>query len=104
MLLACRFSTKRGSRLFVIFSIALIQMTVAGVCTYYPTCQLQSQTDASRHIEAPSTATGTALNYAALRLLGVPIDHPMVVRALATLHKLGEHDIPESYYVRLQVL
>ena len=69
-------------------------MSVAGVCTYYPTCQLQSQTDASRHIEAPSTATGTALNYAALRLLGVPIDHPMVVRALATLHKLGEHDFP----------
>jgi len=32
---------------------------------------------------------GTALNYAALRLLGVPAEHPVVVRARATLHKLG---------------
>ncbi len=79
-------------------------MTVAGVCTYYLTCRFRSQTDASRHIEGHSTAMGTALNYVALRLLGVPVDHPIIVRALATLHKLGEHDIPESYHVRLQVL
>ncbi len=37
---------------------------------------------------------GTALNYVAIRLLGVPVDHPIAVRALATLHKLGEHDFP----------
>ena len=34
---------------------------------------------------------GTALNYVALRLLGVPTEHPVIVRARATLHKLGEH-------------
>ncbi len=79
-------------------------MTVAGVCTYYPICQFKSQTDASRHIEGHSTATGTALNYAALRLLGVSVDHPMIVRALATLHKLGEHNISETHRVRLQII
>ncbi|KAN0113930.1 Terpenoid cyclases/protein prenyltransferase alpha-alpha toroid [Russula decolorans] len=41
------------------------------------------------HIEGSSTAMGTALNYAALRLLGVPADHPVIVRSRATLHKLG---------------
>ena len=34
---------------------------------------------------------GTALNYVALRLLGVPVEHPVIVRARATLHKLGRH-------------
>ena len=63
-----------------------------------------SQTDASRHIEGHSTATGTALVYTALRLLGVSVGHPMVVHALATLHKLGERNISETYYVRLQVI
>ena len=48
---------------------------------------------------------GTALNYAALRLLGVPAEHPVVVRARATLHKLGGHTNSESYrVVRLQFL
>lgn len=32
---------------------------------------------------------GTSLNYATLRLLGVPADHPVIVRARSTLHKLG---------------
>ena len=35
---------------------------------------------------------GTALNYATLRLLGVPAEHPVIVRARATLHKLGGHN------------
>lgn len=33
---------------------------------------------------------GTALNYTALRLLGVDKDEPMMVRARGTLHALGE--------------
>ena len=41
---------------------------------------------------------GTALNYVALRLLGVPAEHPVIVRARATLHKLGGHNKP-SYMV-----
>lgn len=41
------------------------------------------------HIEGHSTVFGTALNYAALRILGVGVDHPVCVRARATLHKLG---------------
>jgi squalene cyclase len=46
---------------------------------------------------------GTALNYAALRLLGVPAEHPVVVRARATLHKLGVRNGSEVHYaVRLQ--
>jgi len=47
---------------------------------------------------------GTALNYVALRLLGVPAEHPVIVRARATLHKLGGHDVLETYnFVRLPV-
>ncbi|KXS11604.1 terpene synthase [Gonapodya prolifera JEL478] len=41
------------------------------------------------HIESPSTVFGTALNYTALRLLGVPADDPVCVKARGTLHKLG---------------
>jgi lanosterol synthase len=52
----------------------------------------------SRHIEGPSTAMGTALNYATLRLLGVPADHPVAVRARATLHKLGGQDNSKAFY------
>ena len=33
---------------------------------------------------------GTALNYVALRLLGVPAENPVIVQARATLHKLGK--------------
>jgi hypothetical protein len=48
---------------------------------------------------------GTALNYVALRLLGVPAEHPVIVRARATLHKLGGHNKLRIYYaVRLQIL
>ncbi|KAF5011198.1 hypothetical protein FDECE_2684 [Fusarium decemcellulare] len=41
------------------------------------------------HIEGESTVFGTALNYTALRLLGVDAEDPMMVKARATLHKLG---------------
>lgn len=32
---------------------------------------------------------GTALNYCVMRILGVSADHPALVKARATLHKLG---------------
>ncbi|TFK39425.1 terpenoid cyclases/protein prenyltransferase alpha-alpha toroid [Crucibulum laeve] len=41
------------------------------------------------HVEGHSTVFGTGLNYTALRILGVNADHPVCVRARATLHKLG---------------
>ncbi|KAF9462942.1 terpenoid cyclases/protein prenyltransferase alpha-alpha toroid [Collybia nuda] len=41
------------------------------------------------HVEGHSTVFGTGLNYAALRILGVDAEHPVCVRARATLHKLG---------------
>ncbi|KAM6496850.1 Terpenoid cyclases/protein prenyltransferase alpha-alpha toroid [Amanita muscaria] len=41
------------------------------------------------HVEGHSTVFGTALNYAAIRILGVDADHPVCVRARGTLHKLG---------------
>jgi lanosterol synthase len=41
------------------------------------------------HIEGVSTVFGTALNYVALRLLGVPADHPVCVKARNHLWKLG---------------
>ena len=54
--------------------------------------------DVSRHIEGHSTVMGTALNYVALRLLGVPAEHPVIIRARATLHKLGEYGDPQDLY------
>ncbi|KAF8899617.1 terpenoid cyclases/protein prenyltransferase alpha-alpha toroid [Gymnopilus junonius] len=41
------------------------------------------------HVEGHSTVFGTGLNYTALRILGVDREHPVCVRARATLHKLG---------------
>ncbi|KAJ3137423.1 Lanosterol synthase (Oxidosqualene--lanosterol cyclase) [Physocladia obscura] len=41
------------------------------------------------HIEGVSTVFGTALNYVALRLLGVHQDDPVCVKARACLHKFG---------------
>ncbi|KAF9972123.1 Lanosterol synthase (Oxidosqualene--lanosterol cyclase) [Actinomortierella ambigua] len=41
------------------------------------------------HIEGDSTVFGTALNYVALRILGVDAEHPVCVKARGTLHKLG---------------
>ena len=40
---------------------------------------------------------GTALNYVALRLLGVSAEHPVIVQARATLHKLGGQDRLVTY-------
>ncbi|KAG2198471.1 hypothetical protein INT47_004458 [Mucor saturninus] len=41
------------------------------------------------HIEGVSTVFGTALNYVTLRILGLSPDHPVLVKARGTLHKLG---------------
>ncbi|KAJ3115426.1 Lanosterol synthase (Oxidosqualene--lanosterol cyclase) [Phlyctochytrium bullatum] len=41
------------------------------------------------HIEHHSTAFGTALNYVALRILGLGPDHPVCVKARAYLHSIG---------------
>jgi len=41
------------------------------------------------HIEGPSTAFGTSLNYCAIRILGMSADHPVAVKARGCLHKLG---------------
>ncbi|EFX01703.1 lanosterol synthase [Grosmannia clavigera kw1407] len=41
------------------------------------------------HIEGESTVLGTALNYTTLRIVGVEADHPKMIQARATLHKLG---------------
>lgn len=41
------------------------------------------------HIAGESTVFGTALNYTVLRLVGVDPDHPAMVKARGTLHKLG---------------
>ncbi|KAI0465954.1 terpenoid cyclases/protein prenyltransferase alpha-alpha toroid [Xylaria cf. heliscus] len=41
------------------------------------------------HIEGESTVFGTSLNYTVLRLVGVDPEHPVMVRARGTLHRLG---------------
>ncbi|ORY72154.1 terpenoid cyclases/protein prenyltransferase alpha-alpha toroid [Pseudomassariella vexata] len=41
------------------------------------------------HIEGESTVFGTSLNYTVLRLIGVDADEPFMIKARATLHKLG---------------
>lgn len=41
------------------------------------------------HIEGESTAFGTAMNYTALRLVGVSEEEDWMVKARGTLHKLG---------------
>ena len=41
------------------------------------------------HIEGESTVFGTAMNYTALRLVGVDADEPRMIKARATLHKMG---------------
>lgn len=43
------------------------------------------------HIEGISTVFGTALNYVTLRILGLGADHPAMVKARNTLHKLGKY-------------
>ncbi len=41
------------------------------------------------HIEGETSVLGTVLNYTTLRLVGVDADHPKMVKARATMHKLG---------------
>ncbi|KAI0201184.1 terpenoid cyclases/protein prenyltransferase alpha-alpha toroid [Astrocystis sublimbata] len=41
------------------------------------------------HIEGESTVFGTSLNYTVLRLVGVDPEHPAMVKARRTLHRLG---------------
>lgn len=44
-----------------------------------------------RHVEDKSTVFGTALNYVALRILGLGPDDPDIVRARVNLHSKGQH-------------
>ncbi|KAF4632533.1 hypothetical protein G7Y89_g5597 [Cudoniella acicularis] len=41
------------------------------------------------HTEGDSSVFGTAMNYTACRLLGVDAEHPVMVKARGTLHKMG---------------
>ena len=41
------------------------------------------------HIEAESSVFGTGMNYTALRILGVSEEHPVMIKARGTLHKMG---------------
>ncbi|KAJ2006111.1 hypothetical protein GGI02_001215 [Coemansia sp. RSA 2322] len=41
------------------------------------------------HTESKSTVFGTAMNYVMLRILGMQPDHPVMIRARNTLHRLG---------------
>lgn len=41
------------------------------------------------HSADKSTCFGTTMNYVALRLLGLPSDHPVCIKSRKTLHKLG---------------
>ena len=45
---------------------------------------------ADRHVEDKSTVFGTALNYIALRILGLGPDDPDIVRARVNLHSKGQ--------------
>lgn len=40
---------------------------------------------------------GTALNYVALRILGMSAEHPVTVKARATLHRLGNCFFRRTY-------
>ncbi len=44
-----------------------------------------------RHVEGESTMFGTALNYVALRILGVDADHPVCRKGRATIHAMGKN-------------
>ncbi len=69
---------------------------VGGACEFPSMCRPVSCPDVFRHIEGHSTVLGTALNYVSLRLLGVPAEHPVIVRARAILHKLGGYIDPRD--------
>jgi hypothetical protein len=63
-------------------------MTAVGACEclFYSYC---ISAHGKSHEEGHSTVFGTALNYCALRILGIEADHPVAVRGRAALHKLG---------------
>lgn len=44
---------------------------------------------------------GTALNYTALRILGMSADHPVAIKARGTLHRLGRFLILGAYCAML---
>lgn len=47
---------------------------------------------------------GTALNYVVLRILGMSAEHPVAVKARATLHRLGRFLIPGTCHAVLTVV
>jgi len=57
----------------------------------------RSSEHGSSHIEGPSAALGTSLNYCAIRILGMSADHPVAVKARGCLHKLGRFVIRLSF-------
>lgn len=61
-----------------------------GDCTFFFKLGLYKVAKSISHIEGQTTVFGTALNYTALRVLGVSADHPIMTKARAVLHKLGE--------------
>lgn len=61
-----------------------------GDCTFLFKLDLFKVTNSISHIEGKTTVFGTALNYTALRVLGVSADHPVMTKARTILHKLGE--------------
>lgn len=78
-----------GSNSFVTCSAKPIRLTVDGGCAYHLFSTYYPALMCYRHKEGDSTCFGTACNYTALRLLGVSADHPVMVKARATLHRLG---------------
>lgn len=56
------------------------------------------------HIEGPSTAFGTSLNYCAIRILGMSADHPVATKARGCLHKLGRFLTPLVYSLFLPIV
>lgn len=62
---------------------AMCIMVVSNGCAVF-VCAL------NRHVEDKSTVFGTALNYVALRILGLGPDDPDIVRARVNLHSKGQ--------------
>ena len=67
---------------------------MGNVCAIPPLNAFASLKRYSSHIEGPSTAFGTSLNYCAIRILGMSADHPVAVKARGCLHKLGQFFTP----------
>ena len=56
------------------------------------------------HVEGPSTALGTALNYCAIRILGMGADHFVAAKACERLHQLGQFVTHGPFAVRLRLI